>query len=96
MPLVFSYIFNFLYFLLCGISFRKNKILWAFIILFGSSIVLSTVMTTMGLQTNYDVDDLAEAEVIIRAVVRWSTVFTGLLAAGIAGGIFLRIKTLKH
>ena len=95
-PLVFSYIFNFLYFLLCGISFRKNKILWAFIILFGSSIVISTVMTAMGLQTNYEVDDLAEAEVIIRAVVRWSTVFTGLLAAGIAGGIFLRIKTLKH
>lgn len=96
LPVIIGYVCNFLYFLLCGISFKKNKILWAFLILFGASIILSTVMTTLGLQTHYDIDDLAEAEVIIRGIVRWTVAASALLAVCLAGGIFYRIKTLKH
>ena len=96
MPAFAGYICNFLYFLLCGISFKRNKILWAFIILFIASTVLSLVLTSLGLQSNYEVEDLAEAEVIIRKVINWSTASSFALAACLAGGIFYRIKTLKH
>ena len=96
MPAIIGYICNFLYFLLCGISFKRNKILWAFIILFVASIVFSTVMTTLGLQTHYDFDEPVEAEALIRSVIHWSTAFSALLAVCLAGGIFYRIKTLKH
>ena len=96
-PAIMGYICNFLYFLLCGISFRRNKILWAFIILFVASIALSTVMTTLGLQTSmYDFDDMAEAEAFIRSILGWSTVASAVLSLGFAGGIYYRIKTLKH
>ena len=96
LPAVIGYICNFLYFLLCGISFRRNKILWAILILFGVSILFSTVMTTLGLQTHYDINDLAEAETVIRHIIHLTTVFSAVLAAGLATGIYLRIKTLKH
>ena len=96
LPAIIGYVCNFLYFLLCGISFKRNKILWAFIILFITSIALSTVLTMFGLQTHYDIDDLAEAEALIRTVIGWSTTVSAVLAAGLAGGIFYRIKTLKH
>ena len=96
LPAIIGYVCNFLYFLLCGISFKRNKILWAFIILFITSIALSTILTMFGLQTHYDIDDLAEAEALIRSVIGWSTTVSAVLAAGLAGGIFYRIKTLKH
>ena len=96
LPAIIGYVCNFLYFLLCGISFKRNKILWAFIILFITSIALSTVLTLFGLQTHYDIDDLAEAEALIRSVIGWSTTVSAVLAVGLAGGIFYRIKTLKH
>ena len=96
LPAIIGYVCNFLYFLLCGISFKRNKILWAFIILFIASIVISTVLTMFGLQTHYDIDDLAEAEALIRSVIGWSTTVSTVLAVGLAGGIFYRIKTLKH
>ena len=96
LPAIVGYICNFLYFLLCGISFKRNKIVWAILILFGSSIVLSTITTTLGFQTRYEINDLAEAEVFIRNIVHVTTLFSGLLAIGLACGIFFRIKTLKH
>ena len=96
LPAIIGYVCNFLYFLLCGISFKRNKILWAFIILFITSIALSTVLTMFGLQTHYDIDDLAEAEALIRSVIGWITTVSAVLAVGLAGGIFFRIKTLKH
>jgi len=95
-PALIGYACNFLYFLLCGISFKRNKILWAFIILFIFSIAFSTVMTMFGLQTHYDIEDFAEAEDFIRGIIGWSTTVTAVLAIGLAGGIYYRIKTLKH
>ena len=97
LPAIVGYICNFLYFLLCGISFKRNKILWAFIILSIASIAFSTIMTTMGLQSDYyEVNELAEAEELIHSMIGWSTIASGVLAAGFAGGIYYRIKTLKH
>lgn len=94
--MVVGYMANFLYFLLCGITFRRNKIVWAFIILFISSIVLSMGMTAIGLQTKYDFEELADAEVFLRGVLQWSMVCAIVLVICFAGGIFYRIKTLKH
>lgn len=96
LPMLAGYMCNFLYFLLCGVTFRRNKILWAFLILFGTSILLSTGMTAFGLQNHYDVEELSDAETIIRSALNWSTCISLAIAACFAGGIFYRIKTLKH
>ncbi len=95
-PMIASYMLNFLYFLLCGICFRRNKILWAFLIMFGASILLSMGMTAFGLKTNYDVDDLCSAEIQLRAILNWTSAITFAISACLAGGIYYRIKTLKH
>lgn len=96
LPMLAGYMCNFLYFLLCGVTFRRNKILWAFLILFGTSILLSTGMTAFGLQNHYDVEELSDAETIIRYILHWTTFISLAIAACFAGGIFYRIKTLKH
>lgn len=95
-PVLANYVCYFLYFLLCGITFRRNKIVWAFVILFLGSILLSTGMTAFGLQNNYDVEEFAEAEVIMRGVLKWITALLIVVAACLAGGIYYRVKTIKH
>lgn len=96
LPMLAGYMCNFLYFLLCGITFRRNKILWAFLILFGASILLSMGTTAFGLQTHYDIEELSDAETIIRSILHWTTFITLTISACFAGGIYYRIKTLKH
>jgi hypothetical protein len=88
---------NFLFFLLCGLIFKKNKILGGFVIIFLLTSVLSIVLSTLGIQ-NYDieVDTFADAEVYIRKVFNIVTWVSVLIAAGLAGGIYWRLKTLKH
>ena len=90
---------NFLYFLLCGICFKKNKIVGAIAILF----LLSTVMSLLsalvvphfaqGLMDNASEAQLTHALVNI---MNGSTVFSILLTLGIGWGIWYRIKTLQH
>lgn len=85
---------NFLFFLLCGLIFRKNKILGGFLIIFGLSIVLSTVSSLIVLQS--DVDVTPENIDMVRTYIHGFNWVIGLIAAGLAGGIYWRIKTLKH
>lgn len=95
-PLLYvSMCLNFLFFLLCGLIFKKNKIVWAFVIIFVISTVLSILSISFDL--NVDVaDDFATAEQQIRHFLCSSTAILALVAAGLAGGIFYRLKTLKH
>ena len=53
-------------------------------------------MTAFGLQNHYDVEELSDAETIIRYFLHWTTFISLAIAACFAGGIFYRIKTLKH
>ena len=90
---------NFLYFLLCGICFKKNKIVCAIAILFGLSTVLSLVtglivphvITGM----NIDLDEM-EAARLFTKFWNGSLVVQCLLTLGLGWGVWRRIKTIQH
>ena len=96
--LIAGFCANYLFFLLCGIIFKKNKILGAFVVIFVLSALLSVGLSLLDINTtvHVDVDSFSEAEVYIRQVLNSVTWVSVLLAAGLAGGIYWRLKTLKH
>lgn len=86
-----------LFWLLCGLCFRRNKILGGFVVLLGVSILTSS-FTGISMLSNMeaDFDDFASAEAAIRSIINIATIIEAFVAAGLAGGIFWRLKTLKH
>jgi len=94
--MIAGFCFNYLFFLLCGLLFKKHKILGAFAIIFVASSLFSIVASMLNFNTSVEVNDFAEAEVHLRSIINIVTWVAGLLAAGVAGGIFWRLKTLKH
>ena len=87
---------NFLFFLLCGLIFKRYKILGGFGIILGLSILLSLVSSLIVFGGGVEYEDFAQAEGAIRGVIHGVNWVIGLITAGLAGGIFWRIKTLKH
>jgi len=89
---------NLLYFLLCGICFKRNKIIGAFAIAFGLSILSSIFMSSFSLSLveNWDVDDITLAEANINRLFVFANALSATLTVAMAGGIFWRLKTLKH
>jgi len=96
--MVMSLIGNLLYFLLCGICFKRNKILGAFVIAFGFSMLSSIVVSffNFGFMNNLDVDDMMVAQANINHFFNWINAMSILFVVICAGGIFWRIKTIKH
>ena len=98
-PTLISLFCNLLYFLLCGICFKKNKIVGAFAILFGLSLVSSLLMGLLVPQYVMNIQANANEELVIRWAVNWmngSIIFTCLLTVGLAWGVWRRIKTIQH
>ncbi len=93
---IVSFCFNYLFFLLCGICFKKNKIVNAFLVIILTSIVWTICMSVFGFPTYYNFEVFAEAELALEKMMTILNIVTGAAAVGIAGGIFYRIKTLKH
>lgn len=93
-----GFITNFLFFLLCGLIFKKNKILGGFVIIFLASSLFSVMLSVFGLPYHIQVEleDFAQAEAYIRHVLNITTWVSAFIAAGLAGGIYWRLKTLKH
>ena len=94
--LIAGFCFNYLFFLLCGLLFKKHKILGAFAIIFVASSLFSVVASMLDFNTDIEINDFSEAEMQIRSIMNTVTWVAALLAAGVAGGIFWRLKTLKH
>lgn len=102
-PALAGFVVNFLFFLYCGIRFKRFKILSAFGILFlfgiASSILFSAIFSS-GYMTSMEMmvedSDLATAEALIRRFVYWTTIASWGLAALLAFLTYRRIKTLKH
>lgn len=96
-----SFAFNYLYFLLCGMCFRKSKIVGAVAIVIGVTFVLSLCsglfigpLTEWAM--NFDFDDVYEAQAFARGFLRGMTIVEAFMVLGIGWGIFHRLKTLKH
>lgn len=94
--LIASFCVNFLYFLLCGLCFKKHKILYGLAITFALSMIFSLIFgQVFGMDmdaSNYMVDGAKAAQ----SAVTWFSVVTTILAVGLAGGIYYRLKTIKH
>lgn len=100
-PAVVSYFCNFLYFLLCGICFKRNKLVGAIAILFGLSTVFSLLMGFVmpHVFENWP-GDIDVSEDMLRGYLR-NTVYIAntiscLIAVALGWGIWYRIKTLQH
>ncbi len=102
-PAIAGFVVNFLFFLYCGIRFKRFKILSAFGILFlfgiATTFLFSGFITSghlMSMETVMEDADLATAEALIRRFIHWMTLAYWGLAALLAFLIYRRIKTLKH
>ena len=90
---------NFLYFLLCGICFKKNKLVTAIAILFGISLLFSILSGLFvphfvnGISDSLDETQIAEWTARMMNI---SVVVTCLLTIGLAWGVWRRIKTIQH
>ena len=95
---IVGFVANFLYFLLCGICFKRYKILGGLGIVFVLSIVLSIVMAAAVPSWSENLVYLEEeqAAVMVSKTINWAMGITVALAVGEAVGIYYRIKTLKH
>ena len=91
-----SFCFNFLFFLLCGICFKKNKILGAFGIILIMALISSIITSTLAQNYYVQIEDMASAENYLRGVFSFATWFGVIGTIGLAGGIYYRLKTLKH
>jgi hypothetical protein len=98
---VLGFFCNFLYFLLCGICFKRNKLVAAFAILFAFSVVMSVVMGFVGpaIVENWPNDiDWTEDMVIswTNGIMNFSVIMSILMTVGFGWGVWYRIKTLQH
>ena len=90
---------NFLYFLLCGICFKKNKLVAAIAILFGVSLLLSLIsgafLPSFVNNISDSLDETQLAEWVVR-MMNISVAVTCITTVGLAWGIWRRIKTIQH
>jgi len=93
--LISSTFLNFVYFLLCGICFKKNKILWGLAIIFVVSMASSALSVVIfGHGGNVDVN-ITNVEDFRAMMANFSILMT-VVTVALAGGVFYRLKTIKH
>ena len=102
-PSIISVFCNFLYFLLCGICFKKNKLVGAIAILFGLSLLLSLLtglvlphFISNGTLFNIDFNDEMAVAKFVTTTMNISVAITCILTIGLAWGVWYRIKTIQH
>lgn len=92
--LIATFCVNFLYFLLCGVVFKKHKIIWGLAIMF----VVSMVFSLIG-QGAIDIEagsrEMLAGSAPVELVNRTAAIST-VIAACLAGGVYYRLKTIKH
>ena len=95
---IIGFFCNFLYFLLCGICFKKNKIVGAIAILFGLSMVMSILTGLIVPHFANSFFDISEDEAtkFIVGFLNVSQVLICLVTVGLGWGIWRRIKTIQH
>lgn len=91
---------GYLYFLLCGISFKRHKTVNALLILIGLSILIPMVLGLVAFafsNGNFDIElDDEQAMHWLAGILNAFVVLKYLVAAGLGWGIWHRIKSLQH
>ena len=100
---VLSAIFNNLYFLLCGLCFKKNKIVGAIAIAMGVSFLMSIVMGLFApgisewfMVHGADFEDPEFVKQFAGSTMTWANILAAVLAIGMGTAIIYRLKTIKH
>lgn len=96
-----GHVINFLFFLLCGLCFRKYKISGGLLVIFIISMVLSILSALALIPTfqHLDFDAGFEEEQALQlatSVLNGFIIVACLVAAGLGWGVWRRIKTLQH
>lgn len=96
-----GHVINFLFFLLCGLCFRKYKISGGLLVIFILSMVLSILSALALIPTfqHLDFDVEFEDEQALRlatSILNGFIAVACLVAAGLGWGVWRRIKTLQH
>ena len=96
---------NILYFTLCAVVFRKNKVVWSFLVLWGIGMIMSVVMSGVlfaEIAQGMDVTLMnpADPEEMMGQISGPIATFTLILMAVeyvlLLCGLYYRIKTIKH
>jgi len=94
--MIAGFCFNFLYWLLCGICFKRFKIIWGIAIAFAGSLLIS-IIGGSALALNEDsLELMAQESVDATTGFMWLSGILTAAAVCLAGGILYRIKTIKH
>ncbi len=96
--LLVGFISNLLYFLLCGICFKRYKILGGIGIVFALEVLLSilfNIFFPIWSENLVYLDEVSAAQMVSHTF-NWVLVISILIALGLAACIFFRIKTIKH
>ncbi|MBR6305665.1 MAG: hypothetical protein IKR38_02655 [Bacteroidales bacterium] len=88
-----SFCVNFLYFLLSGLVFKKHKIIWGIVALMVISSALTFIFSRIGWSVNTEF--MAGTHNTRAVMIGFSACMTAA-ALCLAGGIYYRIKTIKH
>ena len=102
-PVILQAMYNLMYFLLCGITFKKRKLIGAFAVLIGISIVSTLFFSLFAwgdwvdkLQMIKDMDDPVNVINFANVMLSVLTSVNFLIFLLMGTGIYYRIKTLKH
>lgn len=95
-PFLLSMAFNYLYYLLCGLVFKRHKILNAFFVAMVLSSVFSLVLGNI--IPNMDMSYMNEQEAFAVADTAYSvmTVILGVFVAALAAAVFVRLRKISH
>lgn len=98
-PAIFSLFLNFTYFLLCGLVFKKNKILLAILVIYGIQLLITSVGAFLLPSVNFHMDNVEDPMVVVNYVngaLNWATAIAALITAALFFGVWYRVKTLNH
>ena len=103
LPLVLQFILNLLYFLLCGITFKKWKILGGIGVILGFQMVFTPIMSTFVfkywtpiLESQSFGEDPIQTVAFVNNMVNYATITNAVVLVALAVAIYYRLKTLKH
>ena len=97
-PALISACFNYLFFLLCGLLFKRHKILNAILVMMAVSTVFSLIAPHLLPDFAARVEGMNEVQAATFADGFFTvvTLVTGLFAALLAAGCFYRIRKIAH
>lgn len=102
LPILLQFVTNFLYYLLCGISFKRWKLVSALAVLIGLQFVLTSIIGIVSTQPatmewlEAHFADANMAGQSLTTLFHWIDGINAAIALGLGAGIFYRIKNLKH